>query len=211
MATQISEDQVSVTTFDSAGGDTAFKNTAQYAGYSRSTQEQNTLFEGHNVTFDSRPNAINQCDYKTEITKYTVHNAKHGAYNPNSWSLSNILAKLNPIQLIKEHSLDNFIKVFEGEGCIVGQDNVPVTYNHTTTKTPVAFDEDLFAKIIPSPNAEYTMTKFDQVNNEHITIEFSKDALNDAYRLGNNDITNFLEEVAIAGNYHTLSDIASAA
>ena len=162
-------DKISTTTFDSAGGDTALKNATKLGGHARSIQEKHCLFTGANVTFDSRDNVINKADYKTETSVFKVHHSEHG---PNA------LSKYNPVQLIKEHGLRNFLDALvDGKGCIVGENGAAVSYDPSHTTSPITMDHDTFrllaSSTTPQEDQDMTATMFDSTSNTNATIRFS--------------------------------------
>lgn len=177
------KDNISVTTFDSAGGDTALKNAAQHASTLLGMcfeRQENVLFEGPNVTFDSRKNIVNGLDYKNTVTKYIVHHQKHGTYNPLSWNWNNIKSWLNPTKLLAEHGLDNFEDAFNGKGSIMDESGNTITHHSDQNIISLPFDQLLLDQMTEHTSGEgklYCMTSFNKDTHTQDTRYFYEDQL----------------------------------
>ena len=175
------KNNISVITFDSAGGDTALKNASQYASKLFDmcfNSQENVLFEGHNITFDSRKNIVNGLDYKKTVTKYTVQHEKHGEYNPLSWAWGNIKSWLNPCSLLAEHSLNNFKDAFNGHGSITDEKGNTLTHHSNQNVISLPFDQLLLDQMTESTSCEgtlYCMTSFNKKTHTQDTRYFYKD------------------------------------
>ena len=140
-----SKDKISVTSFESVGGITPLKNAAAICGFKLTDENDVRLFEGDHCVFNSRKNFINSLDKQSNALIFIVEHEEHG---PNKWW-----------QFWKthlEHRHDNFIKAFDGKGCIVGPDNKITTYDHSKIDIPTRSDhqraqddvEDILAQIL---------------------------------------------------------------
>ena len=113
------KDQISITSFESAGGVTPLKNAAAICGYKIIDQDDQRLFEGGYNIFNARENFINSIDRKSNAQLFKVEHDDHG---PNRW--------WQFWKTLHEHDSTNFIKVFEGDGYIVKPDGKITTYTH---------------------------------------------------------------------------------
>ncbi len=140
-----SKDKISVTSFESVGGITPLKNAAAICGFKLTSEHDVRLFEGHYCVFNSRKNFINSLDKQSNALIFIVEHEEHG---PNKW--------WQFWKTQSEHSHDNFIKAFDGKGCIVGPDNKITTYDHSKIAIPTRSDrqssqddaEDMLSQIL---------------------------------------------------------------
>ena len=157
---QFEKQKISVTSFESVGGITPLKNAAAICGYKITNENDQRLFEGGYYVFNSRANFINSLDKQSNAIIFIIEHEEHG---PNKWW-----------QFWKtqtEHRSDNFVKVFEGKGCIVGPDGRMITYSHN--KIALSYTEGMEIKIDEYKIAEQsTPTATEATHHEFIMTSF---------------------------------------
>lgn len=162
----IPKTKISVTSFESVGGITPLKNASAICGYKITDEKDQRLFEGSYYVFNSRTNFFNSLDKQSNALIFIIEHEEQGL---NKWW-----------QFWKtqtEHRSENFVKAFEGKGCIVGPDGKTITYSHNTISLP--YMDSIETKIAKHSSLttteeahhEFTITHFDRTTHTIKRIE----------------------------------------